>query len=64
MQQCSNGMCNKNQQLSDALKKLKGRIPAPDMPPGAAGDEEEDERAAAQRLSRASRKALPRKARK
>ena len=29
--------------MSDALKKLKGRIPNPDMPPGAAGDEEEDE---------------------
>jgi hypothetical protein len=43
LQQCSNGTCNKGQQLSDALKKLKGRIPNPDMPPGAAGDEEEDE---------------------
>ena len=43
LQQCSNGTCNKNHQLSDALKKLKGRIPNPNMPPGAAGDEEEDE---------------------
>jgi len=43
MQQCSNGTCNKGQQLSEALKKLKGRIPNPDMPPGAAGDEEEEE---------------------
>ena len=43
LQQCSNGMCNKGQQLSDALKQLKGRIPAPDMPPGAAGDDEEEE---------------------
>ena len=25
------------------MKQLKGRIPAPDMPPGAAGDDEEDE---------------------
>ena len=43
MQQCSNGMCDKGQKLGDALKKLKGRIPAPNMPPGAAGDDEEEE---------------------
>ena len=43
MQQCLNGMCGKQQQLGDALKSLKGRIPAPDMPPGAAGDDEEEE---------------------
>jgi tetratricopeptide (TPR) repeat protein len=43
MQQCSNGMCNKGKQLGDAMKKLKGRIPGSDMPPGAAGDGEEDE---------------------
>jgi hypothetical protein len=43
MQQCSNGMCDKGKQLGDAMKKLKGRIPGPDMPPGAAGDGEEDE---------------------
>jgi tetratricopeptide (TPR) repeat protein len=43
LQQCLNGMCDKGQKLGEDLKKLKGRIPAPDMPPGAAGDEEEDE---------------------
>jgi tetratricopeptide (TPR) repeat protein len=45
MQQCSNGMCNKKQQLGEAMKKLKGRIPGQDAPPGAAGedDDEEDE---------------------
>ena len=43
LQQCANGMGGKNQQLGEALKKLKGRIPAPDMPPGAAGEEEEEE---------------------
>ena len=43
LEQCANGMGNKSQQLGDALKQLKGRIPAPEMPPGAAGDEEEDE---------------------
>jgi len=43
MQQCSNGMCGKQQQLGDAMKKLRGRIPAQYMPPGAAGDEEEED---------------------
>jgi hypothetical protein len=43
LQQCSSGTCNKNNQLSDALKKLKGRIPNPNMPPGEAGDEEEEQ---------------------
>ena len=43
LQQIARGMGNKNQDLGDALKKLKGRIPAPDMPPGAAGDDDEDE---------------------
>ena len=44
MQQCCNGMCDKGKQLGDALKGLKGRIPAPNMPPGAAGDDEDDDR--------------------
>jgi tetratricopeptide (TPR) repeat protein len=43
MQQCFNGMCDKGKQLGEALKGLKGRIPAPNMPPGAAGDDEDDE---------------------
>ncbi len=43
MQQCCNGMCDKGQQLGEALKQLKGRIPAPNMPPGAAGEDEDDE---------------------
>ena len=43
LQQSANGMGDKKDKLGDALKKLKGRIPAPDMPPGAAGDDEEDE---------------------
>ncbi len=43
LQQCANGMGDKGQKLGEALKKLKGRIPAPNMPPGAAGDEEEEE---------------------
>jgi tetratricopeptide (TPR) repeat protein len=43
LQQSANGMGNKNEQLGEDLKKLKGRIPAPDMPPGAAGDDEEED---------------------
>jgi tetratricopeptide (TPR) repeat protein len=43
MQQCFGGMCDKGKELGEALKQLKGRIPAPNMPPGAAGDDEEDD---------------------
>jgi tetratricopeptide (TPR) repeat protein len=43
LQQCANGAGDMKDKLGDALKKLKGRIPAPDMPPGAAGDDQEDE---------------------
>jgi tetratricopeptide (TPR) repeat protein len=43
MQQCANGMGDKKDQLGDRLKQLRGRIPDKDMPPGAAGDEDEDE---------------------
>ena len=34
---------DKSQQLGEKLKELKGRIPAPIMPPGAGDDEEEDD---------------------
>jgi len=43
MQQCFGGMGDKLKELGEALKALKGRIPAPNMPPGAAGDDEEEE---------------------
>ena len=43
LQECAVGMGDKKKELAEALKELKGRIPAPDMPPGAAGDEEEEE---------------------
>ena len=43
LQQSANAIGNKNEQLGEDLKKLKGRIPAPDMPPGAAGDDDDDE---------------------
>jgi hypothetical protein len=43
MEQLAAALANKGDQLKQELKKLKGRIPAPDMPPGAAGDDDEDE---------------------
>jgi tetratricopeptide (TPR) repeat protein len=43
MQACANGMGDKNSQLGDKLKKCKGRIPGKDMPPGAAGEDDEDD---------------------
>ncbi|HXU76167.1 MAG TPA: hypothetical protein VN794_06335 [Methylomirabilota bacterium] len=43
MQQCSKTMCDKGKQLGEKLKELRGRIPASDMPPGAAGEDEEEE---------------------
>jgi tetratricopeptide (TPR) repeat protein len=43
LQQAAGMMGNKNQDLGEKLKQLKGRIPAPDMPPGAAGDDDEEE---------------------
>jgi tetratricopeptide (TPR) repeat protein len=43
MQQAAAAAGEKNQELGDKLSQLKGRIPAPDMPPGGAGDDEEDE---------------------
>jgi tetratricopeptide (TPR) repeat protein len=44
MQQGAMGMEQRNQQLGEQLKQLRGMIPAPMMPPGAAGDEEEEGR--------------------
>jgi hypothetical protein len=43
LQQSASAAGDKNRELGDKLKQLKGRIPAPNMPPGGAGDEEEDE---------------------
>jgi tetratricopeptide (TPR) repeat protein len=43
LQQAAAAMGQKGQELGDKLKQLKGRIPAPNMPPGAPGDDEEDE---------------------
>ena len=43
MQACANGMGDKMDQMGDKLKKCQGRIPGKDMPPGAAGEDDEDE---------------------
>ncbi len=43
LQQLATAMGDQKDKLGEKMKQLKGRIPAPDMPPGAAGDEEEDE---------------------
>jgi hypothetical protein len=43
LQKCNSGLCEKNSGLGQKLKQLKGRIPAQQMPPGAAGDDDEDE---------------------
>ena len=44
MQQAAMGMEQRNQQLGEQLKQLRGQIPAPLMPPGAAGEDEEEGR--------------------
>jgi pyruvate/2-oxoglutarate dehydrogenase complex dihydrolipoamide acyltransferase (E2) component len=43
LQELAAAMGSKGDELKEKLKQLKGRIPAPDMPPGASGDEDEDE---------------------
>ncbi len=43
MQQTCTACCSKCDKLGQKLKQLKGRIPASQMPPGAAGEEDEDE---------------------
>jgi len=43
MQQMMGAMGKQKQDLGKMLSKLKGQIPAPNAPPGAAGDDEEDD---------------------
>ena len=43
LQKCNKGLCDKKDELGQKMKALKGRIPAPNMPPGAAGEDEEEE---------------------
>jgi hypothetical protein len=42
-QQAAAGLGNKKSELNELLKQLKGKIPAPNMPPGAAGGDEDEE---------------------
>jgi hypothetical protein len=43
LEQIAMAMGNKGNELKEKMQALKGKIPAPDMPPGAPGDEDEDE---------------------
>jgi tetratricopeptide (TPR) repeat protein len=43
MQQAAANLGQKKQQLGEKMKQLKGKIPEADMPPGAAGEDEEEE---------------------
>jgi len=43
LQACARCMGDKKSELSQKLKQLKGKIPASEMPPGAAGEDEEEE---------------------
>ena len=43
LQQLANVLGNQKRDLGEKLKQLKGRIPAQDMPPGAAGDDEDED---------------------
>jgi tetratricopeptide (TPR) repeat protein len=43
LEQIAMAMGNKGDELKEKMQALKGKIPAPDMPPGAPGDDDEDE---------------------
>jgi len=43
LEQLANAMANQKRDLGDKMKQLKGRLPAQDMPPGAAGDDEDED---------------------
>jgi len=43
LQQLANALGDKSRDLGQKLKKLKGRMPANDAPPGGGGDDDEDE---------------------
>ncbi|MEY2427815.1 MAG: hypothetical protein QOJ40_700 [Verrucomicrobiota bacterium] len=44
MQMCSGTMAGVNKELGEKIKQLKGKIPGGDMPPGGAGDDEEEDK--------------------
>jgi transposase-like protein len=43
LEQAATKLGDKKTELNELLKQLKGKIPAPNMPPGASGGEQEDE---------------------
>ena len=43
LEKAAKALGEKKDDLGEKMKELKGRIPEPDMPPGAAGDDEEEE---------------------
>ena len=43
MQQMSGALAGQHQQINDLLNQLRGRIPKEDMPPGAPGDDDEED---------------------
>jgi tetratricopeptide (TPR) repeat protein len=43
LQEAAGMMGDKKQELDEKMKQMKGRVPAENMPPGAPGDEEEEE---------------------
>jgi tetratricopeptide (TPR) repeat protein len=43
LQQMSAALAGQHQQMNDLLNQLKGRIPQDNMPPGAAGDDDDEE---------------------
>ena len=43
LEQAAAALGDMNRELGDKLKQLRGRIPAPNMPPGAAGDEDDED---------------------
>jgi hypothetical protein len=43
MQELAGQLAGQKQQLGKMLGKLKGQIPAPDAPPGAAGDDDDED---------------------
>ncbi|HXP60810.1 MAG TPA: hypothetical protein VN829_09985 [Dongiaceae bacterium] len=43
LQQLAQAMADQKRDLGDKMKQLKGKVPAPDMPPGATGDDEDEE---------------------
>jgi tetratricopeptide (TPR) repeat protein len=43
LQQMAQAMGQQEKELGEKMKQMKGRIPAPDMPPGGAGEDDEEE---------------------